>query len=1033
MSRKRTTLNGSLSLALFLRCLIWTGLLLLASSSEGARPLPLLLPWQPLTDTFASLADALIPDRESQLLSAQLAMNVLPYAELSEAVYEGKLRVGGWLRKRDLVDFKSGFHGSVYVNGAGQTAIVFQGTRGWNDWLTDVQQLVGTHLPRQYEQAENFVQEAIAKYGLDHCILAGHSLGGGLAQFTAARMGLKAYTFNPAGLVVGLPAVLSGAENRNQSPEILHVIAAGLRIDKAFWVGSSVPTTRADLVARVGWQVGTLRQVVVATEDGPGTSEVAERHAIARLVQVLQADAAEAANQSPLAESMRLERGGATSSNPYVLADCSAYRGPHGDLAGTFCSDLLACASQREQGPCEAKVGRSLLAWLQSEVRLGRYALVRAMLKEYQRMYGALSMAGKSMWADLASEVRGQQEVDRLSAFPFVEGSVTNFQDQGAGGRFYQFTIQDSSGKYFAFDGAHAAIVESLVEGVGLEEALGDPSLMVRVHVDDLAALGKQTWRGFRKATIFRSSPTASQASQARQESAKSTERQADPFGLQMVLISATNDAKGLGLEPFCLSSSEVTQSQWHRVMGHNPSQFKGEALPVETVSWDDAQEFLSRLSGQTGSTFRLPSEREWERAATMVYGQGGKDTGWHLGNSDWQTHVVREWPPNILGLHDMAGNVAEWCGEGPSTVPKGAVPAGDQRVARGGSWGDDATAVGAAAKAEHPKGFRDSSIGFRVASSDLNNCRPRISEGMSTHPSLSVGDPVTSTRGHPPSAPPTTAVPASPERGTVFTEPVTGMTFVWIPGGCFQMGSSETEAFREKDEGPVHRVCVDGFWMSQYEVTNANYRKLDPTHDGGRAFGRFSLNEEGQPASVSWNRASKFADWLSRSTGKTCRLPYEAEWEYAARGGTSTRNYWGNDFSIACEYENLLGRGEDQTRRSLEKESGGFASHVYNVIPCDDGNLVPSRVGSFKPNPFGLYDMIGNEQEWCLDWYREDYYAAVAGQNPRGPDGGERRVVRGGSAGAGMDYARSASRSAYTPNENWWSKSGFRLVIEAD
>ena len=173
---------------------------------------------------------------------------------------------------------------------------------------------------------------------------------------------------------------------------------------------------------------------------------------------------------------------------------------------------------------------------------------------------------------------------------------------------------------------------------------------------------------------------------------------------------SWTSDCKGgekpvhtVTVSSFYMGVTEVTQAQWEAVMGTNPSNFKGDDLPVENVSWNDIQDFLKRLNSQTGENYRLPTEAEWEYAARS----GGKkekyagtnsnldDYAWYGNNSGSKTHPVGQKKPNSLGLYDMSGNVWEWCSDwydgnyyttSPDKDPKGAY-SGSFRVLRGGSW----------------------------------------------------------------------------------------------------------------------------------------------------------------------------------------------------------------------------------------------------------------------------------------------------------------------------------------------------------
>ena len=188
-------------------------------------------------------------------------------------------------------------------------------------------------------------------------------------------------------------------------------------------------------------------------------------------------------------------------------------------------------------------------------------------------------------------------------------------------------------------------------------------------------------------------------------------------------------------LRSFSMGKTEVTQSQWRAIMGSNPSLFSscGDDCPVEQVSWEDAKQFVSRLSAKTGKTYRLPSEAEWEYACRA----GGwheycgsnrvDDVGWHDGNSGRRTNSVGGKQANAWGLHDMSGNVWEWTedcwNQNYSNAPTdGSVwtsGACSRRVVRGGSWCFNARILRSALRFRYTTADRDFNFGFRVARTD--------------------------------------------------------------------------------------------------------------------------------------------------------------------------------------------------------------------------------------------------------------------------------------------------------------------------
>ena len=195
----------------------------------------------------------------------------------------------------------------------------------------------------------------------------------------------------------------------------------------------------------------------------------------------------------------------------------------------------------------------------------------------------------------------------------------------------------------------------------------------------------------------------------------------------------AWNDEKpthSVMLSSYYIGQTEVTQALWTAVMGSNPSYFKGDSRPVENVSWNDCQTFISRLNAKTGKQFRLPTEAEWECAARGGQSGGSKYAGsdnisnvaWYDDNSGGETHNVATKSPNSLGIYDMSGNVWEWCQDcyggyssSSQTNPKGP-SSGVLRVLRGGSWFSDARYCRVSYRHCYTPSFSDYDLGLRLA-----------------------------------------------------------------------------------------------------------------------------------------------------------------------------------------------------------------------------------------------------------------------------------------------------------------------------
>jgi formylglycine-generating enzyme required for sulfatase activity len=239
----------------------------------------------------------------------------------------------------------------------------------------------------------------------------------------------------------------------------------------------------------------------------------------------------------------------------------------------------------------------------------------------------------------------------------------------------------------------------------------------------------------------------------------------------------------------------------------------------------------------------------------------------------------------------------------------------------------------------------------------------------------------------------------------------------VELPAGEFWMGSGDDDKEASNSEKPRHKVTiVKPFAIGKYEVTFDEYDQF------AYATGRPLPGDQGwgrgrRPViNVSWEDATAYAEWLSKMTGKPYRLPSEAEWEYAARGGSETTRFWGDDLKQACQYANVADKSYRQA---------GYAGEIFD---CDDHHTGTAKVGSFKANGFGLYDMLGNVWEWVQDTWHDSYKGApVNGSAWEGEEGGF-RMVRGGAWDGAPRRVRSAARN-WDPPRNRNIGLGFRLA----
>ena len=482
----------------------------------------------------------------------------------------------------------------------------------------------------------------------------------------------------------------------------------------------------------------------------------------------------------------------------------------------------------------------------------------------------------------------------------------------------------------------------------------------------------------------------------------------------------------------FWMFDTPVAQELWQAVMGENPGQFQGARRPVENVSWEDAQQFLSRINSRVGLDLHLPTEAQWEyacRAGTQTAFSFGDDSdklasyGWYSKNANSQTHDVGEQLPNGWGLFDMHGNVWEWCSDWVADYTDAAAidptgpEAGRGRVLRGGSWGSAALYARCATRSGRGPGLRGNSIGFRCAQVHGSDsaAEPLAEDGEVAEPQASP------TRGGeataleiPVGARITIPIPKSsaivvrtdteeykfdaiarPEWATAIGRDRYGMwaewtldaakisqRMRWVPPGVFEMGSPESESGRWDDEGPQHQVTLTcGFWLFETPVTQVLWEAVMDQNPSEFKAARRPVE------TVSWDDAQQFISRMNlQIDGLHLELPTEAQWEYACRAGSQTAFGFGDDPGSLDKYAWFYG-------------NSGAETH---------------EVGSKLPNGWGFYDMHGNVWEWCADW--NGGYSTDATQDPRGPDEGHSRVLRGGGWSDPARLARCAARDGGGP-----------------
>ncbi|MBQ8061938.1 MAG: SUMF1/EgtB/PvdO family nonheme iron enzyme [Bacteroidales bacterium] len=415
--------------------------------------------------------------------------------------------------------------------------------------------------------------------------------------------------------------------------------------------------------------------------------------------------------------------------------------------------------------------------------------------------------------------------------------------------------------------------------------------------------------------------------------------------------------AQPVALDGFAISAKPVSQALWTAVMGKNPSPVKDPSAPVDMVSWVDATKFIKKLSKATGKEYSLPTEAQWEYAQ------------------------------KICGDKEFTA-VAEWCLDSYDEVPEDAtkdeyfVPMSLMVNPRGPQESSQKVARTTLERMSIDSHTRRVKVGFRLV---------QATDDPLTEAILGPLDGTKIDREK------IDAADGIPEK---FSVGDVAFKMVKVQGGKFSMGFNDFDSpylnFKVPDnETNAHEVTLDDYEIGETEVTVGLWLAVMGTVP--------YLNDVKEPlkpiGNVSWYDCQVFLRRLNAMTGRKFRLPTEAEWEYAARGGKFSRHY---GFS-----------------------GGNGMKSVMWFLDNADSKL--QNVATRKPNELGLYDMSGNAWEWCYD--RASEYTTAPATNPIGALEGGTRILRGGSCAARWDACRITNRS-YMPGKNFKGTFGLRLAL---
>ena len=519
-------------------------------------------------------------------------------------------------------------------------------------------------------------------------------------------------------------------------------------------------------------------------------------------------------------------------------------------------------------------------------------------------------------------------------------------------------------------------------------------------------------------------------------------------------------------LSPYYIGQTEVTQALWKATGCRNRSHYKGSKLPVNDVVFVECQDFIKRLNVLTGYHFSLPTEAQWDFAA-----RGGNDSegcqyagsddigsvAWYKDNSNTggtRVHEVATKLPNELGLFDMSGNIEELCQDKYGAYSSEAQVDPEKPITEDGD--DDCVIRGGSCYAIDSKcrvtvrslysNYDRTDNGLRLALRDSlpvalgvseNNVEMmeggvatvNISNGTGSYHAKSSDENVAA--GYiEDSKLYIVAMWSGTATFTIWDDQsdlkaevlvrvgkecsVGGVTFKMMPveGGTFMMGNTWEQApgYGDGDYAyTVHEVTLSSYSIGQTEVTQELWTAVMGNNPSEHNEWQNFINPQGPVENMTWDECMEFIARLNEMTGLHFRLPTEAEWEFAARGGNRSMVY---RYS-GSRYLNEVGWYEDNANHW---QGGG----VYG----------PQTVALLLPNELGLFDMSGNVRELCQDWYGP--YSDEPQTNPTGPETGDKRVTRGGSFADQSGDCCCASRGhTYEFPFEGGNLLGFRLVME--